>query len=122
VRLTPIAEAVPPSARGTAFVRKCTLRVPDAKLAKVHADVFLKPYDVCISDWLLATLRLDARPQKTDRFWCSAFVAYVLTQLGFLPETTDWSIVRPCDLSSSSHFLTWEAQVYARDRPVINSL
>jgi hypothetical protein len=116
VRLTPIAEAVPPSARN-AFVRKCTLRVPDAKLAKVHADVFLKPYDVCISDWLLATLRLDARPQKTDRFWCSAFVAYVLTRLGWVAEETDWSVVRPCDLSSSSKFLAWTTPVYTADAP-----
>jgi hypothetical protein len=118
VRLTPIAAVLGPEARGTVFVRKCTRRVPEDKLRKIHSDVFLKPYDVCMSDWLLATVRLDARPQKTDRFWCSAFVAYVLTQLGFLPETTDWSIVRPCDLSSSSRFLAWEAPVYARDRPL----
>jgi hypothetical protein len=116
VRLTPIAAVLGPEARGTVFVRKCTRRMPEDKLRKIHSDVFLKPYDMCLSDWLLATVRLDARPQKTDRFWCSAFVAYVLTQLGFLPETTDWSIVRPCDLSSSSHFLTWEAPVYTRDR------
>jgi hypothetical protein len=118
VRLTPIAAVLGPEARGTVFVRKCTKTVPEDKLRKIHSDVFLKPYDVCMSDWLLATVRLDARPQKTDRFWCSAFVAYVLTQLGFLPETTDWSIVRPCDLSSSSRFLTWEAPAYARDRPL----
>ena len=118
VRLTPIAAVLCPSARGTVFVRKCTLRVPDAKLAKIHADVFLKPYDVCITDWLLATLRLDAAPQKTDRFWCSAFVAYVLTRLGWVPEDTDWSVVRPCDLSSSSTFLAWTAPVYTRDTPM----
>lgn len=114
VRLTPIA-AVP---REGAFVRKCTLRIPDARLSKIHADVFLKPYDVCLSDWLLATLRLDAEPQKTSRFWCSAFVAYVLTRLGWLPESTDWSIVRPCDLSSASTFLAWTAPVYLRDTPL----
>jgi len=73
---------------------------------------------MCLSDWLLATLRMDARPQKTDRFWCSAFVAYVLTQLGWLPEATDWSIVRPCDLSSASTYLAWDAPVYGRDTPV----
>ena len=116
---------LPPRARGTVFVRKCTRReqITDAKLRKIHSDVFLKPYDVCMSDWLLATVRLDARPQKTDRFWCSAFVAYVLTQLGFLPETTDWSIVRPCDLSSSSSYLAWSdtdarGPVYAKDAPL----
>lgn len=114
VRLTPIADVVYPGV----FVRKCTLRISDAKLAKIHSDVFLKPYDVCISDWLLATLRLDAEPQKTGRFWCSAFVAYVLTRLGYLPESTDWSIVRPSDLSSASTFLAWTAPVYMRDTPL----
>ena len=122
VRLTPIAAVLGPEARGTVFARKCTRRerITDAKLRKIHSDVFLKPYDMCMSDWLLATARLDARPQKTDRFWCSAFVAYVLTQLGSLPETTDWSIVRPCDLSSSSSYLAWSdtdahGPVYAKD-------
>ena len=125
VRLTPIAAVLGPDARGTVFVRKCTRReqITDAKLRKIHSDVFLKPYDVCMSDWLLATVRLDARPQKTDRFWCSAFVSYVLTHLGFLPETTDWSIVRPCDLSSSASYLAWSdtdahGPVYAKDAPL----
>ena len=118
VRLTPIAAVQ----RGGAFVRKCTLRISDAKLSKIHSDVFLKPYDVCLEDWLLATLRLDAEPQKTQRFWCSAFVAYVLTRLGWLPESTDWSIVRPCDLSSSSTFLAWTAPVYLRDTPALSFL
>ena len=105
------------------FVRKCTLPVADAKLSKVHSDVFLKPYDVCLSDWLLATLRLDARPQKTDRFWCSAFIAYVLARLGWLSDTTDWSIVRPCDLSSGSTYLSWDlAAAYTRDTPYRHAL
>jgi hypothetical protein len=119
VRLTPMEAVLCPEARGSVFVRKCTLRVADAKLTKIHADVFMKPYDVCLSDWLLAAARVDAAPQKTDRFWCSAFVAYVLAQLGWLSEGTDWSIVRPCDLSSSSTYLAWEAPVYTRDAPLL---
>jgi hypothetical protein len=113
VRLTDIGSAIGDS---DVVVRKCTLRIAEHKLLKIHRDVFLKPYDVCLSDWLLATLRVDLRPQKTDRFWCSAFIAYVLTQLGWLEETTDWSIVRPCDLSSRSSYLSWDvAAAYARD-------
>ena len=81
VRLTEIGAAI---GDADVVVRKCTLRVADDKLRKIHRDVFMKPYDVCLSDWLLATLRVDLRPQKTDRFWCSAFVAYVLTRLGWL--------------------------------------
>jgi hypothetical protein len=115
VRLTEIGSAIRDS---DVFVRKCTLRIAHDKLLKIHRDVFLKPYDVCLSDWLLATLRVDPNPQKTDRFWCSAFIAYVLTQLGWLEETTDWSIVRPCDLSSRSDYLSWDvAAAYTRDTP-----
>ena len=115
VRLTDINSPIRDS---DVFVRKCTLRIAQDKLLKIHRDVFLKPYDVCLSDWLLATLRVDANPQKTDRFWCSAFIAYVLTQLGWLEETTDWSIVRPCDLSSRSNYLSWDvAAAYTRDTP-----
>jgi hypothetical protein len=115
VRLTEIGSATRDS---DMFVRKCTLRIAQDKLLKIHRDVFLKPYDVCLSDWLLATLRVDPNPQKTDRFWCSAFIAYVLTQLGWLEETTDWSIVRPCDLSSRSDYLSWDvAAAYTRDTP-----
>jgi hypothetical protein len=70
---------------------------------------------MCLSDWLLATLRLDISPQKTDRFWCSAFVAYIFTQLGWLNDYTDWSIIRPSDLSSSSKYLSWKSKVYGVD-------
>ena len=84
-------------------------------LQKIHSEVFLKPYDMCLSDWLLATLRLDISPQKTDRFWCSAFVGYIFTQLGWFDENTDWSIIRPCDLSSSSTYLSRKSNVYGVD-------
>jgi hypothetical protein len=102
VRLTTIDDAI--GANGSdVFVRKCTLRIADEKLLKVHRDVFLKPYDVCITDWLLAALRVDTEPQ-----------------IGWLAETTDWSVVRPCDLSSRSTFLHWDVEAaYERDAPYV---
>ncbi len=30
-------------------------------LQKIHSEVFLKPYDMCLSDWLFATLRIDIK-------------------------------------------------------------
>ena len=42
-------------------------------------------------------LEMDAKPQKTDRFWCSALVGYIYTKCGLLDEKTDWSILRPSD-------------------------
>jgi hypothetical protein len=114
VRLTPIS-IVLSNEQKNIYVRKCKTYIPDKMLQKIHSEVFLKPYDMCLSDWLLATLRLDISPQKTDRFWCSAFVGYIFTQLGWLAENTDWSILRPCDLSSSSTYLSWKSKVYGVD-------
>ncbi len=113
VRLTPISVVL--CKEENIYVRKCKTYISDKNLQKIHSEVFLKPYDMCLSDWLLATLRLDINPQKTDRFWCSAFVAYIFTQLGWLNDDTDWSIIRPCDLSSSSKYLSWKSKVYGVD-------
>lgn len=113
VRLTPISVVL--SKEQNIYVRKCKTYISDTILQKIHSEVFLKPYDMCLSDWLLATLRLDISPQKTDRFWCSAFVAYIFTQLGWLNDYTDWSIIRPSDLSSSSKYLSWKSKVYGVD-------
>jgi hypothetical protein len=114
VRLTPISVVL--SNEQTIYIRKCKSYIPDKILQKIHSDVFLKPYDMCLSDWLLATLRIDVKKQKTDRFWCSAFVGYIFTQLGWLDENTDWSIIRPCDLSSSSTYLSWNSKIYSEDK------
>ena len=113
VRLTPMSAVI--SNDKNIYVRKCKSYISDKALQKIHSEVFLKPYDMCLSDWLLATLRIDINPQKTDRFWCSAFIAYIFTQLGWLDSNTDWSIIRPCDLSSSSTYLSWKSKFYGQD-------
>ena len=113
VRLTPMSAVI--SKDKNIYVRKCKSYISDKALQKIHSEVFLKPYDMCLSDWLLATLRIDIKPQKTDRFWCSAFIAYIFTQLEWLDVNTDWSIIRPCDLSSSSTYLSWKSKYYGQD-------
>lgn len=70
------------------------------KLKKIHNIVHNKPYDFVPKDWIEAIFQKDDEPQKTDRFWCSALVGYVYTQLGLLSPDTDWSMMRPCDFSS----------------------
>ncbi len=77
------------------------------RLNHIHRVVYCKPYDLHIKDWIQAWKREDSEPQKTDRFWCSALVAYILVGLGFLPDKTDWSVIRPEDLSSHSNYLTF---------------
>ena len=92
--------------RGKLYVRKLDCPNNEARrifnheiLEKIHGQVYGKPYDYNIVDWLGAFCRSDFRPQKIDRFWCSAFVGYVLTQVKILSDKTDWSILRPCDFS-----------------------
>ena len=40
--------------------------------------------------------------KKTDRFWCSALVAYVFSLLGFLDKNIPWTIISPSDFSCVS--------------------
>lgn len=77
------------------------------RLRQVHTEVYDKPYDWFPVDWARALLR-EGPNRLRSRFWCSAFVAYVHTRLRSLAPTTNWSEVRPQDLSSSSGgFLKW---------------
>ena len=119
VQITPLHEMLR-TFDGEVYVRKL-LRgqdaLTDATLQSVHEVVYDKPYDVHVKDWVGAWLRKDAQPQKTDRFWCSALVAYFMVRFGFIDDTVDWSIVRPADLSSGSSYLAWRegACAYGED-------
>lgn len=71
---------------------------------KIHLMTINKPYDNNICDWIsIALFSLGCKCFKTykhdDNFWCSALVGYFYVQLGFLPETTDWSNLTPGDIS-----------------------
>ena len=76
------------------------------KLKEIHNVVYDKPYDIIPLDWIEGYLQKDLNPKKTNRFWCSALLGYIYTQIGILNENTDWSILRPCDFSDNSeiHF------------------
>ena len=119
VQLTPWSTFVE-NTRGALFVRKRekgSRPLSRQMLSTIHAQVYGKPYDVHVSDWLAAAVRYDPQPQKTDRFWCSALVAYILVQCGTLDPGVDWSMVRPGDLSSDSRVLHWN-HGYGPDTPV----
>ena len=68
-------------------------------MKEIHENVYKKPYDINLIDWIEALMRKDSHPQKTNRFWCSAFVGYIYTFCKILQQDTDWSILRPCDFS-----------------------
>ena len=79
------------------------------KLIEIHKNVHDKPYDSNIIDLIEAWLGIDIKgnSQHTSDFFCSAFVGYVYTQLGFMPEDTHWSLLKPKYFASEnvSNFL-----------------
>ena len=107
VQLTPFYDLLN-NFEGQIYVRRLTKGselINNECLSKIHNVVYDKPYDIHIKDWIEAWKRVDSDPQKKNRFWCSALVAYILVGFSFLPDKTDWSIVRPCDLSSETNYL-----------------
>lgn len=58
------------------------------------------PYDLCISDWLLAKFNIKiGKSQYTNRFWCSALVAYIYVELSLLDKNLPWSMIAPRQFS-----------------------
>jgi hypothetical protein len=77
--------------------------IEDNDLTAVQKTVYGKPYDIDPMDWIRELTRCqDPTPQKTDRFWCSAFSGCFLTKIGCLKPSTDWSILRPADLAMNN--------------------
>ena len=107
VQITPLQQILDDYKDGHVFYRKPNSyeAFTNENLKKIHKTVYEKPYDIILSDWIKAFIQKDDTPQKTDRFWCSALVAYIYTICGILDEKTDWAIVRPCDFGLSSEHL-----------------
>jgi hypothetical protein len=69
--------------------------------------VYAKPYDTHIMDWLRAEVYISTgeemgnieKRHKTDTFWCSALVAYIYVQLGFLKKDIPWTMISPAAFS-----------------------
>lgn len=108
VQITPLKEVLETFKNSKVIVR--TINCPkdtftDEKLNEIHKVVYDKPYDIVPKDWIEALLRKDDKPQKTNRFWCSALVGYIYTKCGILRADTDWSIMRPNDFSLDGELL-----------------
>ena len=102
VQITPLEQILKCFEGSIAITRKINCdpkHFSNENLKKVHDVVYGKPYDIHPSDWIQALFKTDIRPQKTDRFWCSALVGYIYTQAGVLDDKTDWSILVPNDFS-----------------------
>ena len=76
------------------------------KLKEIHKVVYDKPYDTVVTDWIEAYCKKDRHPQKTSRFFCSAFLGYVYTKLSLFDDGLDWSILYPSYFSSENKTLS----------------
>lgn len=72
-------------------------------MLNVYTCAHNKPYDINPKDWIEALFDIKlGDEQLTSRFFCSAFVAYVYTNLGFISNKTQWTIIRPKDLGTEN--------------------
>jgi len=99
VEITPIAQVLKSNYDSSIWCRR--MNCPNDKLTvfnlmKIHSEVYDKPYDLNLGDWIDAYLRKETKP-KTERFFCSALVAFIYTKCKILSDNTDWSIIRPSD-------------------------
>jgi cell wall-associated NlpC family hydrolase len=78
----------------------------ESALKEIHDATYDKPYDVNPIDWIGCARNKDLSPQKTGRFWCSAFVGYVYTKLGLMEPNTDWSNLTPSYFSTENRQLS----------------
>ena len=69
------------------------------KLKKIIIDNDGKPYDLHLIDWIGARFNLKIIKRENIRFFCSALIAYTFTNINFLLENTNWTIVSPKEYS-----------------------
>ena len=69
------------------------------KLKSIILNVDGIPYDLNPKDWIGARFNIKVIHRQSIRFFCSALVAYVLTNLNMLNTDTDWTIIAPREYS-----------------------
>ena len=113
VRITPLADFLHEyQVQGGRVVVRPVCCSPDTFnsqiLETIHNDVYGKPYDLYLKDWLKALIPIGENSDPTiSRFWCSALVGYIYMKCGILDPFTNWSFLRPSDFSKISEHLNF---------------
>lgn len=89
---------------GRIYRRRITTSMTHEKLlaiTRVYHDIYDMPYDAKLTDFLRAAtgLTLGSDCQRTNSFFCSAFVGYLFTQLGLFDKTVRFDLLRPKDFT-----------------------
>ncbi len=117
VRITPLAEFLKAYERQGGRVVVRPLECPPetlnlSRLEPIHKDVYGKPYDLYLTDWLKALHPHGENREPTiDRFWCSALIGYIYTQCGIIDPSTSWTFLRPSDFSEADENLNFLEQM-----------
>jgi hypothetical protein len=74
------------------------------KLTTIHSNIHNEPYDTNPRDMFHAlTNDTDIKNgQKQTRYWCSALIAYIFVELGFLSKECAWTYVIPKQFSTEN--------------------
>ncbi len=88
------------------------------KLNDIHKEIHNKPYDLDISDWILAKYNLDIEIspnpsyKKTKEFWCSALVSYIFKKMELINNDINWTLIAPREFSSyEGKYLNFSCEV-----------
>ena len=83
-------------------------------LQTIHQTVQNQPYDLNPWDWLMGllnqTLPLEPSYQRTDRFWCSALLAYIFEKLQLI-QPVNWTLVAPREFGYTGTLLSFRCSV-----------
>ena len=81
-----------------------------------------EPYDLCIFDWFRAKFDIEiGNVQITKRFWCSALIAYLYVELGFLDKDLPWSMIEPRQFSYyENKRLSYKDCIVAPEKQITN--
>jgi hypothetical protein len=114
--LEDILKECPPN---TVYVRKVECQRDPAfyeTLQTIHQTVQNIPYDLNPWDWLMGlysmkhTLPLEPSYQRTDRFWCSALLAYIFDKLQLI-QPVNWTLIAPREFGDRGTLLSFRCNV-----------
>ena len=114
---------------GQLYIRNISTELTDImieeSIKKAYDKVINDIYDFNPIDWLRAyyninksidEIIIDKYTEKTDAFTCSAFIAFIFVEIGFLDKNIPWTILTPCDFSVYKKRLTFKNCTFTPDK------
>jgi len=114
---------------GQLYIRNISTNLTDImieeSIKKAYDKVMNDIYDFNPIDWLRAyyninksidEIIIDKHNEKTDAFTCSAFIAFIFVEIGFLDKNIPWTILTPCDFSVYKKRLTFTNCTFTPDK------